>query len=418
MNVSIGARISGAARNERRLRLLVALCFSIVGACAGPGAPRAAPDRDLEHDPERDLQQRLRASREDDRLLLVVFDSRDCVPCQRMEAETWFDPRVARRILELEIDARRYGIESVPDAARALDVVAVPQVVAWRRGVEVDRVRGYVGPVEFAAWLGTLERGGVRLDDLRTQVRARPDDGAALHAFAVEAARRGLCDEALDAFDRLWAMPPSARGEARARLAEDCADLVRRSPAAREPLLGRCDRLEALAAGSDDRASSGSGCEPDVRALPGDSGGGTARGDEARGDEARSEEARSDWIELAHALGEDARVLAWFDTLTPGDLRGPAVLNRREILWGALRAAARYDAIVRLVEASVPVTDYARARAAVPSFESAALADAVFLQTRADRARDLDDLRRGCLATGRVAEAAEIERIARDDGLK
>ena len=178
---------------------------------------------------------------------------------------------------------------------------------------------------------------------------------------------------------------------------------------ARERLARRCASLEAIASGS--VASGASVANVDLD-------GGRGADPAATSAVGSREEARGDWIDLAHALGEDTRVAAWFSTLSADDVRGEVVQARRETVWRALRAAGRFDEIVRFVEVSVPATSFARARAVETAFEREMFDAPSLAAMRVERARDLDDLRRGCLATGRAADAEEIERLARDNGLK
>lgn len=368
---------------------------------------------------ERRLDDVRRSSSADDHLVLVAFVSENCAPCRRLETETWLDPRVVSRVNAAGASTFRFGVEELPHAASELDVVALPQVIAWRRGVEVDRVRGFVTPESFVEWIDALERGGTRLGVLRDRANARPRDGAIVHAWATEALRRDALGEATDAYERLWSMPASARGEGAVRVPDETEELARRSPAARERLARRCASLEAIAAGTNTAASASSGTstsETSANVTPSSGRGGADPA--ATSDASSRDEARGDWIDLAHALAEDARVAAWFSTLSADDVRGEVVQSRRETVWRALRAAGRFDEIVRFVEVSVPATSFARARAVETAFEREMFDAPSLAAMRVERARDLDDLRRGCLATGRAADAAEIERLARENGLK
>ncbi len=94
----------------------------------------------------------LRAAREQHKPVLVVFESKNCTYCKKMDVTTWRDARVqaqTRGLIPVKVDgdARTdllgsYGVQAFPD-----------QFLINANGQPVARFEGYGAPDEFAQFL-------------------------------------------------------------------------------------------------------------------------------------------------------------------------------------------------------------------------------------------------------------------------
>jgi len=99
----------------------------------------------------RDFESARRESIEKNRPLVVVFGTKDCVWCRKMEATTYRDSRIARLLNEefvaLSLDGEDDRNSSLVDA---LGVAGFPAVVVLTaEGKVVDSFNGYRGAGQF-----------------------------------------------------------------------------------------------------------------------------------------------------------------------------------------------------------------------------------------------------------------------------
>ena len=89
---------------------------------------------------------------EQDKFLLVDATADWCQPCQVMERTTWVDPEVISWIklnaIAIQVDVDRQRAE-----AKELNIQAMPTIIVYKDGSELDRVVGYHDAVELLAWL-------------------------------------------------------------------------------------------------------------------------------------------------------------------------------------------------------------------------------------------------------------------------
>ncbi|MBV8760407.1 MAG: thioredoxin family protein [Deltaproteobacteria bacterium] len=134
------------------------------------------------------------------KLLLVDATAAWCGPCQLMDRTTWIDPSVVAAIsaqalaIQLDVDAEK-------ETAQRLEIRAMPTMIVFRAGAEVDRVVGAKKPAEMLAWLGALASGERWIDRRRGEVGEDPDQRV---RFARELTRANERFEALQIYLDLW----------------------------------------------------------------------------------------------------------------------------------------------------------------------------------------------------------------------
>lgn len=87
-----------------------------------------------------------------DKFLLVDVTAVWCKPCQVMEATTWVDPEVVAWIslnaitIQVDVDKQR-------EVARQLEIQAMPTVIVFKDGKEINRIVGYQDAAQLLNWL-------------------------------------------------------------------------------------------------------------------------------------------------------------------------------------------------------------------------------------------------------------------------
>lgn len=269
---------------------------------------------------------------QEERLLLVDATAAWCAPCQAMERTTWRDAAlaawVAARAIAVQLD-----VDVHADVAQGLGIQAMPTVLLFRAGKELDRVTGQRPAAELLAWLQAAEQGHTEVDRLRQKAEAQ-GDVMARYELAVTLARTGKLDDAAGAMGWLWEhgaeQEPAFAGVRRSFMANEMAQLARTHPPARAHF---CSLRDAL--------------QPEL--------------------EHGELEAVEDWVTLNRVLGETDQTLRWFDG--PGRAvvqRQPAVGPKLEDDLMPLLVKARRFADLGLLYGD-PVATAALRRKAVRS---------------------------------------------------
>jgi thiol-disulfide isomerase/thioredoxin len=137
------------------------------------------------------------------KLLVLDATAAWCQPCKTMDRVTWSDARVVAWLEEHAV-AVQLDVDEEKAVAASLGIRAMPTAVAFREGVEFDRVVGMKRPDELIAWLVGVQRGETGIDPLRRAVAANAGDMQARYglARALLASRRFM--EATDEYEWLW----------------------------------------------------------------------------------------------------------------------------------------------------------------------------------------------------------------------
>jgi hypothetical protein len=222
----------------------------------------------------------LSSSKASGKLLVLDATAVWCQPCQQMDRVTWTDTSVARWLAEHAV-AVQIDVDAEKEVAQSLGIRAMPTVIAFRAGTELDRVVGMKKAGELVSWLEGLERGETHVDQLRKTVHANPKDMSARYSFARALASSGRNDDATNEYVWLWEHvtehAPAMVVVRGSSMLMEIGRLTNEYPPARE----RFARL---------------------RDAMGDGVAATATSEQI-----------ADWVALTTTLGEADRVLAWFD---------------------------------------------------------------------------------------------------------
>jgi len=115
------------------------------------------------------FEEAVQATRSAGRWLLVDATAEWCQPCKAMERTTWRDQSLGAWVKEHAV-AIRLDIEENEETANSLGIRSVPTVIAFKNGLEVDRVTGLRNASAVLDWLHGLERGETALDQLRRSI--------------------------------------------------------------------------------------------------------------------------------------------------------------------------------------------------------------------------------------------------------
>jgi thioredoxin 1 len=221
------------------------------------------------------------AARRAGRWLLVDATAEWCQPCKAMERTTWRDPTLCDWVKEHAI-AIRLDIDANEEIARSLGIRSVPTVIAFKSGVEVDRVTGLRNAPALRDWLDGLERGETALDQLRRSIGDPSKNMNGRLDLARALASSKHLAEATDEYVWLWQhisrVQPSMSGVRVSFMASDIKDLVEQHEDARVRFCAIREATRATA---------------NAEVLPG--------------------RARFDWIVLNEILGEAETTVEWFD---------------------------------------------------------------------------------------------------------
>lgn len=208
-----------------------------------------APAQEAPSSPFRalDFAQALAAAAAEERPLLVDFRDPDSAEAKTMDAMTWGDP-IMRRWLDARVVPVQYDIRASAELAERLGVSKTPTtVLLTSEGAEIDRLVGVMEPRPMMAEALEILQCGARVGPARQALQRDPLDPAAhvelgLAYFGCARWHRSL-DELLWAWDHGGARPEFELPR-RLDLPRTFARLIKRYPAARDPLVLRRDRTQ------------------------------------------------------------------------------------------------------------------------------------------------------------------------------
>lgn len=150
----------------------------------------------------------VKANAADGKLLIIKGTAEWCGPCKQMDKTTWVDAKVVQFVKENGV-AIAVDVDEFPDVARTLTIEAMPTMIVFKDGKELDRVVGMQSADKLLTWLENAKAGRTRAAMLREQAgnRVGPDGKVDIER-RLEVAR-GLLDArdyatALDEYGWLW----------------------------------------------------------------------------------------------------------------------------------------------------------------------------------------------------------------------
>lgn len=257
-----------------------------------------------------DLADALERSKKENKLLLVDAAAEWCGPCKHMDATTWVDPKVVEAVGATAI-AIQIDVDAKPEDAARLKIKAMPTVVVFKDGAELDRAVGMQGPDLLLEWLAGLARGESAIQTFRRELAANPDDVALRMRYASRLRESGELEAATTEYIWLWEhmveKDPNMAGVRHSFLVGALEGLFAEHPPARATFAALRDALA-----------------PSLDAI-----------DPHR---------LADWLSLNTALAENDVTLAWYDAnsdriLANADLRRTVGVEVIPTLVGAERWA-------------------------------------------------------------------------------
>jgi len=197
-----------------------------------------------------------------------------------MDRTTWRDPKVVAWF-EANGIALQIDVDREEEWAKTYQIKAMPTLIAFKDGAELDRVVGAKQPRDLLDWLEGLQQGETLIEQLRRAVNDGGTDGGKRFELAKALLAGGKLDEATVEYAWLWEhvteANPEMAGVRVSFMAGEMESLVTESEAA------RC-RFR------------------DIR-------------DRTVNEANPTTQARLDWIVLNEVLGEADATLAWFDQI-------------------------------------------------------------------------------------------------------
>ncbi len=279
----------------------------------GPGARVAAgPAGDAFTDLP--YEQAASHAAETGRFFLVDATAVWCGPCKRMEGTSWKDAAVLAWLRDKAI-AVQVDVDKQQGLAADLRIRAMPTLIMFRDGEELDRVVGFRDAEGLLSWFSDVELGKRNIDRERSEAESAEDAAQVETRFSLAKtlSNQGDFDEALEHYEWLWvnaaALDPPWGGVRRSFLLSAVARQADEHDRTREVFTGHLDVLGGLVR------------EPGV-----------------------GFDAWADWLALARAFGQQDRLIALYEErrASDGSARNLPDMVREE-LFEALLAADRAE---------------------------------------------------------------------------
>ena len=207
------------------------------------------------------------AARQQKKWLLVDSTASWCGPCKKMDKTTWVDPKV-QAWLQANAVAVQVDVDAEKALSERLGIKAMPTLIVFSNGKELDRSVGYKSPDELLTWLNDLKQGLTEYDRLLQKVAQ--GDRQARQDVASYLFNKGDYQAATTHYLWLWDKGSNKDSLARGEIAR----LVEQSPAARATFQSLRDQRKSV----------------------------------------------PDWFHLSLALGDSEAILQWYPSAKPAEL--------------------------------------------------------------------------------------------------
>jgi thiol-disulfide isomerase/thioredoxin len=230
------------------------------------------------------------------KILIVKATAEWCGPCKQMDRTTWREDKVVQWVKDNGL-AIAVDVDKFPAVAERLKIKAMPTMVAFRDGKELDRVVGARSGDQLITWLESAKKGEKATDAVRKKAEKSPDDVDARYALARQLVQDNEPEKAAEEFAWLWVNIPRLQPAM--------------IPVRGSFMAGDMERLAAQNAGAKARFVALRDAAEKTLNDP-------ANTDLQVGD---------DFIALNKIVGDQDRTLAWFDKVKADPSMGP-VLQR------------------------------------------------------------------------------------------
>lgn len=255
-------------------------------------------------------------------ILLVDAMATWCPPCRKMEETTWQDPQVLGWIASHGL-AVQFNVDTESGLAERLQIEAMPTLLIFRGGIEIDRVTGFQDAPTLIGWLDAVSHGKTHAQMLEEKAAQSKGKGVAEVEARMEMARtyleRGEDARALAEYRWLWeqipTQAPDFHGVRYSFLVDEMRELAEGYEPARSAFLELRTALTAK-----------------VEAL-------TCTRPEFR-----------DWEALNRVLGEGSLTIAWFDRVKAQPAAAPLIETVGNDLALYLSDQGRYAEAGRLFQ--------------------------------------------------------------------
>jgi thiol-disulfide isomerase/thioredoxin len=255
-----------------------------------------------------DFDAALAKSRADKRIFVLDAMTSWCGPCKQMDATTWRAASVVQWFddngLAVQLDMDR-NVE----LKETLKIKAFPTLIAFKDGVEFDRVVGSRDESEFLSWLGDVKSGTTAKQRLLQQLEKARAGGASAWDERAQIAGELLWYDEFDTATREleWLWSNAAGGEDVMAIVGTTRQLVNQHPQA-------ATTLAAVRAPLSERVRAGSASPSDKRR----------------------------WIDFNFALDDDAATADWADGLAKTDAGLSELRTLENRLFALLVAQGRW----------------------------------------------------------------------------
>jgi thioredoxin 1 len=144
----------------------------------------------------------------DGKLLIIKGTAVWCGPCKQMDKTTWVDEKVVQFVKDNGV-AIAVDVDDQPDVAKTLSIEAMPTMIIFKDGKELDRTVGFQSADKLLGWFDNVKAGKTNAAIMREKAGKRVGpDGKVNIQERLEVAR-GLTqardfDKALEEYVWLW----------------------------------------------------------------------------------------------------------------------------------------------------------------------------------------------------------------------
>lgn len=227
----------------------------------------------------------VKANAADGKLLIIKGTATWCGPCKQMDKTTWVDEKVVKFVSDNGI-AIAVDVDDEPDVAKTLDIAAMPTMIVFKDGKELDRTVGFQSAEKLLGWLENVKAGKTNAAVLREKAGNRVGKNGKVDIQERLEVARGLMEardfeKSLEEYVWLWdnmlEHDEAMVGVRGSYMVSEMQQLAERHTPAKEKFTAMRDALATTLKTK------------------------------------KSYTTFTDWVALNDAIGDNAATLAWFD---------------------------------------------------------------------------------------------------------